>query len=126
MDWLEIEELGEIDLPDSYLLGWTITPNSVEFQLDVVLCKNHPKYTKPQPDEWACFHRGRLLFQGVQSLIGLSDQSIVSPFTDAAGEHDYGHIDALSRNGDRFRLAGDFGEVTLTAQDIHLVLCSDK
>lgn len=122
MNWTEMPEFSEIDLSESYVLGWNISHDSVEFQVEAVLCQGHPMYHEPKPNEWACFHPGQLVFREVQSLVGLPDQSKVRPSIDASGEHDYGHIDTLSRVGNEFWLSGDFGDVTFTAKDICLVL----
>jgi len=115
-------EFSEIDLSESYLLGWAITPDTIEFQLDAVLCPGHSDYQLPPPTEWACYRPGRLLFHGVQSLVGLPPQSEVRPSIGADGELDYGCIDSLSRNGDHFELEGDFGSASFTAKGFNLVL----
>ena len=124
MNWTEMPEFSEIDLSESYVLGWNITQNSVEFQVEFALCQGHPMYHEPEPNQWACFHLGQLVFREVHALVGLPVQSEVRPSIDASGEHDYGHIDTLSCVGNEFRLSSDFGEVSFTAKDICLALRS--
>ncbi|MFC3532105.1 hypothetical protein ACFOLG_07885 [Vogesella facilis] len=122
MNWSEMPEFFEVDLTESFVLGWNISRDSVVFQLEVLLCQGHAMYHEPKPNEWACFHPGTLVFREVQMLAGLPDQSKVRPFIDAAGEYDYGHIDTLSWVGNAFGLSGDFGDVWITAKDVCLVL----
>ena len=122
ISWTEMPEFSEINLSESYVLGWHISHDCIVFQVEAVLCEQHPMYREPESNAWACFHPGQLVFRGVQSLVGLPDQAECHYFSDASGEHDYGHIDTLSRAGNEFLLSGDFGNVSFTAKDLYLVL----
>jgi hypothetical protein len=121
MDWLEIPEFFEIDLAESYVLGWSIFKDNIEFKLEVVLCPGHPEYKKPVSD-WTCYRNGSLAFRGVKSLEGLPNQSEVRPSTDASGSLDYGNIDTFTLIDNCFELTGDFGIVTFTASKFSLDL----
>lgn len=122
MNWTEMPEFFEVDLSESFVLGWLISLDSLEFRLEVLLCPGHPFYREPKPNEWACFHPGKLIFREVKMLAGLPDQAEVCSFVDASGERDYGHIDTCSRIGHDFCLSGDFGNAWITANDVCLVL----
>jgi len=122
MEWTEIPEFFEIDLSESYVLGWSILPDIIEFKLEVVLCPGHPEYQAPPPSIWACYRLGCLSFNGVKSLEGLLPQSEVRPAIDATGSFDYGNIDSFTLNNNWFELEGDFGTVKFTASEFSLVL----
>jgi hypothetical protein len=122
MNWTEIPEFNGIDLSESYILGWSISQDTVEFELEVVLCSDHPQFHKPPTTDWACYHLGRLIFVGVHSLSGLPPQSKIFPATDTSGTADYGHLDTLSVDGNRFEISGDFGIATFTASGVKVDL----
>jgi hypothetical protein len=124
MDWTEIPEFAHIDLSESYVLGWSISPGSIEFDLEVVLCEGHSQFHQPPSTDWACYHPGRLVFQGVHSLTGLPSQTEVQPATDASGAIDFGHLDALTQSGNRYEIAGDFGLASFSASGLKLVLAA--
>lgn len=122
MNWTEIPEFANIDLSESYVLGWSTAPGTLEFGLEVVLCKGHPEFNQPPSTDWACYHPGKLIFQGVESLSGLPAQSEVHPTTDASGTIDYGHLDTLTRTGNQFEISGDFGLASFIASSLKLIL----
>jgi len=122
MNWTEIPEFSHIDLSESYVLGWSTSPGTLEFDLEVVLCEGHPEFHQPPSTDWACYHPGRLIFQGVHSLTGLPAQSEIHPGTDASGAIDYGHLDTLTQTGNQFEISGDFGLVSFWASGFKLDL----
>jgi len=122
MNWTEIPEFNGIDLSESYVLGWSISSNTLEIHLEVVLCPGHPQFHQPPSSEWACYHPGRLVFDDLESLTGLPAQSEVLPATDATGAEDFGHIDSLTMNGNQFELAGDFGVASFKASGVRVDL----
>jgi len=122
MNWTEIPEFAYVDLAESYVLGWSIAPGIIEFNLELVLCQGHPEFRQPPSTDWACYHPARLSFQGVECLHGLPTQSKVHPATDASGSIDYGHLDTLTQIGNQFEISGDFGLVTFSASGLKLDL----
>ncbi|MEO3762947.1 hypothetical protein [Streptomyces sp. B8F3] len=44
------------------------------------------------------------------------------PAVDASGESDYGAIDSMKIDGDRYVMAGDFGEICVIAQAVMIQL----
>ena len=113
-DWTDIRVFDGLDLSNSYVLSWDCSQNEVRFEVEFVLTSEHSDYIPPKPGEWACYRAGRLHFREVESLSGLLEMSKVKPSTDAAGERDFGNIDALieERLG-HYRIEGDFGEVSM-------------
>jgi len=122
MNWTELPAFKGIDLSESYILGWAISESTLEFQLEVVLCPEHPQFQQPPSSEWACYHPGHLIFEDLESLTGLPLQSEVFPTTDATGAIDFGHIDSLTVNGNHFEVAGDFGLASFKASGVKVDL----
>jgi hypothetical protein len=111
--WLEMPEFDGLDLTESYVLGWAVTPEGLRFDLDIALAPSHPDYTPPPTRERDCYRRGTLLFPAAHSIRGLAETSQVVGAIDLSGERDYGTFDHLEANGGTFRLEGEFGTVTL-------------
>jgi hypothetical protein len=112
--------LRNVYLEDSYVTGIVETPGRLEFHLDLVLTECHPDYRPPGPDEQHCYRPARLTFPNVRRATWLERH--VRPFTDAAGEVDYGNIDVLYEEDGRYHLEGDWGAVVVVSDPPVLVL----
>lgn len=95
--------LENIELWESYVLGWRKDGDTVSIELEAVVLPEHPEYEKSTPDLWACYKRAVLHFFGVQSLQGFNNLVANKPAVDAAGEKDFGHIEEF-----QFTRTGDF------------------
>ncbi|GAA5003290.1 hypothetical protein GCM10025793_09100 [Lysobacter lycopersici] len=117
-----IESFNDILLEDSFVFGWRRASESLSFNIDASLLQTHPRAMPPSSGEWACYKSGVILFSGVSSVSGLLPQESVRPTLDPDGSADYGCIDDLSvvQPGE-YRIAGEFGVVTVLARDVTLV-----
>jgi hypothetical protein len=120
--WLDMPEFDGIDLGESWVLGWTLDSNRLQFQLDVVLVPGHPLYAPPPPDELACYRSGTLLFPEAVEVIGLPSVDDVRPAIGADGVSDYGHLDWLESTESGYRVTGDFGEVLVRSGHPRVIL----
>ena len=120
---MSIDAFDEILLEDTYVLGWSQTPNLLTFTVLASLLQSHPQAAPPLAGEWACYKPGVIRFSGVSSIAGLLPQEVVTPISDPDGSIDFGCIDDLSqiRPGE-FRIAGEFGMVAVAATAVALVL----
>ena len=120
---MSIEAFDNILLDDTFVLSWHQASASLTFHVLASLLQSHPNASPPASGEWACYRPGVIQFSGVSSVDGLLRQESVTPTTDPDGSVDYGCIDALSlvRSGG-YRIAGEFGVVTVVARDVSLVL----
>ncbi len=109
-------------LEDSYVLAVDESdPSRLAFSLLLVLTPKHPQYSVPKPREQYCYRNGALTFEGV-SAISWAERTF-RPSRDAAGEVDYGNIDAFELEaGGRYYLEGDWGRVTLTAESAKIAI----
>ena len=120
---MSIVAFDEILLEDTYVLGWNQTPDSLTFTVLASLLQSHPPATPPLAGEWACYTSGVIRFSGVSSVTGLLQQELVPPASDPDGSIDFGCIDDLSHiSPGEFRIAGEFGIVTIAATAVALVL----
>lgn len=87
--------LNGISLQDTFVLSWSTFGDFVVFDVEFSLWPEHPQYHTPKPDEWTCYRKGSLIFEGVSSVQGLRQLQLVKPGIDANAELDYGNIDAL-------------------------------
>lgn len=112
--WTEMELFEGVDLNDSFVLGWRQDRDLLEFSLEASLWPGHPEYEAPPHDEYACYKPAALRVRGLRSVTGLRGMHECMPAIDAAGERDFGNIDALSAlPSGGFHLAGEFGEVRI-------------
>lgn len=107
-------------LEESWVLHVTARPGSVSFRLEVALTPQHPLYRTPEPGSYLCYVDGRLDFEGVTDLDWTGQGAM--PATDATGEVDYGHIDALTWDSGLYELQGDWGAMRIWAKSARVVL----
>lgn len=67
MNYCEIPVLSSIFLEDGYVLAIHENINSLVFDLEVVLTKEHPSYDGPKHGEQYCYRRALLSFLHVSS-----------------------------------------------------------
>jgi hypothetical protein len=118
--YIELADLSEFVLEESYVLGVLARPGEVVFEIDFVLTQRHPAYMSPPPSEVECYRKGRLLFTDVEQL--LWDDQGAPPATDASGESDYEHIDSFEWDQTRYAMSGDWGRMELTARSVQAQL----
>ncbi len=120
--YLELTELAEIVLEESWVRGIVAEPGVVRFDVEFVLTERHPAYHPPLPDELFCYERGTLLISGVTKSVWAAQGT--RPAHDANNEIDFGHIDALTWDEEHVALEGDWGQVDLDATSIQVELGS--
>ena len=118
---MSIDAFDDILLEDTFVLSWCRGADSLTFQVLASLLQSHPEASLPPDGDWACYRHGQIQFTGVSAVAGLLPQESVVPCTDPDGSVDFGCIDELSliRSGE-YRIAGEFGVVTVAAQDVSL------
>lgn len=118
--YVEIAQLRELLLEESYLLGITAVPGKVTFELDLVLTPGHAEYSAPKPGEQYCVRRGVLVFEGVSRL--LWSHSGNPPAVDASGEVDYGQIDSFEWDDVGALLEGSWGRMEIVSSSVEVAL----
>lgn len=109
-----------IDLNDSFVLGWKQEPAQVVFEIEASVWPESQFYRTPKPDEYTCYRKAKLMFQGCSSILGLRSMSDTKSTVDPDGTKDYGNIDSLYQTGAVFRVYGDFGEVEIQGGSLTL------
>jgi hypothetical protein len=108
---VELPELAEAVLEESYVLGITAQPGAMTFDVEFALTKDHPSYAPPPRSETECFRRGTLRFVSVEHLVWEGQGA--APAVDASGEVDFGHIDSLEWDERWYVVTGDWGRSKL-------------
>ena len=111
MHWTEKSEFRGIDLHDSWVLSWSLIKNRLTFEIEASIWPDSPFYEPPLPDEYTCYKRAQLEFDGFQAVHGLKPMDQVNPGFDASGSRDFGNIDELEDTENGYRICGDFGSV---------------
>lgn len=120
IDYTELAVLRSIYLEDSWVLGIHASPSIVRFTMDFVLTPDHPLYAPPATGEHHSYRRGTLELFGVRNLSWVDQQQ--HPGIDATGEKDWGNIDSMRWESDRFQLEGSWGAMTLKAARVSVTL----
>ena len=107
----ELKDLEQVHLEDSFVLGATILPGTVELRLDVALRNEHPDYRQPRSGESSCFRRGILRFSDVQHVHW--GMPTTRPAIDATGEADYGGVDSYLFDDHLHHIRGEIGELAI-------------
>ena len=120
---MSIDAFRDILLEDTFVLSWARDSDRLTFSVVASLLQTHSAAVPPLPGEWACYRPGAIIFQGVSSVTGLRPQESVVPIKDPDGSVDYGCIDNLSLiQPGKYRISGEFGVVTVAAQNVLLLL----
>jgi hypothetical protein len=107
-------------LEDCWVHSWRREEDRFLIHLDASLWPAHPSYEPPKPNEWTCYKRATLVFEGVSRMDGLKEMHLVRPNHDPDGSVDYGNIDDLREENGLFHISGEFGDVTIVAAGVHL------
>lgn len=119
-NYIELPELGEILLEESYVLDIDCHPGSITFQMDFVLTERHAAYHAPKPNEQFCYRRGRLHLEKVTRSLWTGQGA--PPGSDLTGELDWGNIDSLLWDDGEFTLEGTWGQMEVSAQGVRVEL----
>ena len=112
-DYVEDPRLSEVLLEESHVLRIDSGAHFVHFTMEFAVTTRHRLYRPPPPTEYLCYHRGRLLFDS--GVVSAFDFNPRSRSVDANGEVDFGQIDAMRFDADRYILEGDRGDLDIVA-----------
>ena len=120
---MKIKAFEDILLEDTFVFSWHHSSESLVFDVLASLLQSHPDAVAPGSGDWACYRPALIEFAGVSSVSGLLPQEAVHATRDADGSVDYGCIDEISLIGPgSYRIAGEFGVVTVAADRVSLVI----
>jgi len=111
--YYEIPGFEELGLEDSWVLDIQEETLGIVFFVDFALCRDHPNFAPPLPNELNSFRRGRIQFKEPSSVTWIRKTMI--PNFDATGEADFGNFDSFYFLGNCFHLDGDWGEVEIVS-----------
>lgn len=116
----KISALENIDLWESFVLGWELKDDELRIKIDAYLFPEHKGYVKPKDNEWACFVSVYLIFNGIKEMKGFDALIVDKPAIDASGESNYGHIEDF-----QFTVLGEYlftiefaGQLSFKAQGV--------
>lgn len=112
----KIECLRDIYLEDSFVLKLTEGLDSIEFELEAVLTKEHPRYRPPKQNERHCYKKLTLRLGNCSNVRWVRKSLTSSTGTD--GETDYDNIDHFTAMKNKLHLSGDWGEVRLVCSEV--------
>jgi hypothetical protein len=110
-NYYEWEGFENIYFEDSFVLGIDELPNKIIFTVNAALLEKHQLYTPPNPKEYHCCKKIRIIFSGLKK-INWNDKDM-RPSIDAAGVIDYGNIDTFQHKQEGYYLEGDFGTMII-------------
>lgn len=112
-NYTDFAGLADVYLEDSYVLGIAETPDSLSFELELVLTRSHPRYHEPRPDEQYCYEDAVLTIPGATKVEWVTRSS--QTYRDATGEEDLGNIDSFHYHDGRYEIVGDWGKVQVSS-----------
>ena len=108
-------------LEDSYVLGLDESdPSRLAFSLLFALTPKHPLYVPPTTSERHCYRKGALVFEGVTAIEWMERHFRAAK--DPDGTLDYGNIDVFEIDNRIYRVEGEWGRVTVTAERASITL----
>lgn len=117
---LFISDTSDLNLQDSWVLGFAVTPTQLVLRIQFVLLDGHPEYRNPRPGEVYCYREGLLAFVGFSSLEWKASgaRAALGP----EGEIDYGSVDSLVVLTGGHELEGDFGLIRVRGASLNVSL----
>ena len=106
------DELTDIHLQDSYVLGLDEDSTRLRFNMLFALAEQHIDFSPALDGEQHCYRYGSLTLEGADIAWA---RKTFKPTTDLDGEIDYGSIDCIEIDRDACRLEGPWGDVTVRA-----------
>ncbi len=118
----ELEGFEEIYLEDSWVLGFKMAENGIEFLVDCVLTEKHPLYTPRKENEQYCYCKARIVFPEAKSAIWHELNWTKARAIDLNGTIDYDNIDSFYEEDGAYHLEGSWGQVSIVSDvpQIHL------
>src|ERR1700741_1985131 len=116
-NWTDFEN---VFFEDSFVLNITETPNSIIFQMEVVLLPDHDLYETPKPGEAHCYKDARLEFNNISNLKWVG-KNLDFISIDANNETDLGNIDSFYKNESEYFLEGDWGKIVITSDQPKII-----
>jgi hypothetical protein len=122
MNWTVISLFKGIDLNDSFVLGWSLEPGRLAFELEASIWPESGYYTAAKPDEYTCYRKATLEFVGIDEVHGLLPIESVRFAQGPDGSIDYGNIDVLVKLESTYQVVGDFGEVEIIGGELRFAV----
>lgn len=116
----DIALFSDVHLEESFVLLVSATPGSLTIYLEAYILTTSPLWRTPRPDEAGWWLPAVLTFGGVSDLHWTDGH--YPPSHDATRAVDYGTIDSLHADGDRWTLHGGAGSIVLTASTVDLTI----
>lgn len=120
----QLPALEHVYLEDGWVLDIQVTYRTVTFVLDLVVTNDHRLYTPPPAHEAYCYRKTNLIFNDV-SDVRWSNTGL-RPAVDVTGTEDFGGIDFLNKQDDRFVLGGDWGRMRIDSANPTLVFLPEN
>ena len=122
MNWTEISLFKGIDLNDSFVLGWSLEPGRLVFELEASIWPESDYYIAPKSDEYTCYRKATLEFVGINEVHGLLPLESVCFAKEPDGSIDYGNIDVLVKLESTYQVFGDFAEVEIIGGELRFAV----
>lgn len=114
--WTALREFKHTDLTRSFVLTWEMAAESLQIDVDLYLCSDHPFYEAPRPAEKACFRPAHIEFPHCSQILASPGGRDVS-LHDAIRALGGGLISDLQRTGEgEYEISGEFGRVAIFAE----------
>lgn len=114
--WTALREFKHTDLEESFVLSWEMVSESLQIDVDLYLCPDHPFYEAPRPAEKACFRPAHIEFPHCSRILAYPEGQDV-PQHDAIRALGGGLISDLRRTGEgEYEISGEFGRVAILAE----------
>ena len=110
--YIENELLKHYIWEDSFLLDIVEDNGNICFVVEAALRTSHPLYHAPYPGEIHCYREIKLVYKNAN--IVWEEKNFI-PIYDASNSYDYGNIDQLLYDNNRYLLSGEWGKVIITA-----------
>ncbi|HEX9853274.1 MAG TPA: hypothetical protein VGA68_09685 [Woeseiaceae bacterium] len=116
-NWTELREFRAVDLTESFVLSWDAESGSLQIDLDLCLCPEHPFYERPRPKERACYRPAVLEFPHCSGIESAASRGLADAVSCAAAKLAAGKISGLHLIDDgRYEISGAFGRVEIHAE----------
>lgn len=109
-----------LELTDSFVLAFERHNNQFWVRALFSVQEDHPLYSKPGPEDYACYMHGWIKVAGIKEEVFEWKPQVLN--YDPSGEVDFGSFEKAEFQGSCFSCVGDWGTLTMQCEQVEVLL----
>lgn len=107
-EYNDIEAFAGIDLTDSFIIDWNYNGDDFQIALEFSIWPESQYYQTPKSGDYTCYRMGVIKFLQIRNFKGYILPENIQPNIDPDRSKDYGNVDSLEIENNKYILITDF------------------